>query len=119
MELFEMGKVYSASKINKIELMNFPSKNSFKVVPFFNEIKEAERIKIKEKIDEICKIELRTGDTLGMLMTNVMYLYMLGTDMVVVNTDGLSNQSILFLEENLSVMAEKLNKVAIVNRNFI
>ena len=39
--------------------------------------------------------------------------------MIIVNTAGLANHSILFLQENLSIIAEKLNKVAIVTRGNI
>jgi|GEM_PF-5621862 len=118
MSIIEKGKVYSANDIDKVILINFPIDSAVKVY-YFDQIKSSVRNELKEEIDKMCNIHLRTIDWLGKIMVVSMYFFTQGTDMIIVNTAGLANHSILFLQENLSIIAEKLNKVAIVTRGNI
>lgn len=113
----EKRKVYATHEVDRVELINFPFGSSLKIIPIFEKISPSDRSLVKERIDEICKIELWAEDTLGMLLVDVVYLFMQDVDMVIVNTAGLSEQSILFLEEKLPLIADKLHKVAVINRN--
>lgn len=111
------GETYHIEHIdNDITLVNFPINSSVKVLPFFNKFGSKEIDNLRDRINEICDIELRVEDYLGKILLIAFYFLFGKADMVIINTAGLSEQSIVFLERNLQIITRVLNKVALINR---
>ncbi len=115
MNYLETGALYFSNiKTDEVVLINFHTKNSVPV-SFFEKLKKAEIEQLTAKFDELCNTNLHVHNWLGKLVIVSMHYLTTKTDMIVVNASGLANDSILYLTENLSIVANALNKLVIVN----
>ncbi|THD33334.1 hypothetical protein [uncultured Flavobacterium sp.] len=120
-EAISLDYLKSKNVTTKFVLINFASKSSLKIIPFFNTIKNEELTALLNLFTEFA-INLRLDDLLGKL--HIVILKILSQDdneqMIIIHDAGFTNSSIDFLVSNLNLLKHQLqNKSVIVCPNLI
>ena len=100
---------------NKFIFINFDNKYSIKIIPFYNEIRDKQ--KLIELFNQLTNLEIRVEDLLGKLHLVILKILINEDENpspndIIINSIGLSKNSILFLIDNLNKIISRFK-----NRN--